>query len=362
MTYPFSNSDEIHLLYVLLDSNLPTGGFVSSSGLESFSKHGFLSNNSPSYNNDNNYKRNITEGIIEFSKSEIENYSNTTCEFVSKAWKIINNALSIIEFLENKNENNDNDNDNENIINKVIKKIIKLDEYNEITLLSHVNKRSSKAQGVAMLTLFSRGLSEPFLNLNNNDDEENENQNENENRNENENYQIKLKKEKEKKEKITKMIIEEYKKQIRKNRSPGHLSICWGVITACLGLSLNRSIHLHLFLHSRSLLSSAVRLNLIGPYASSQLLLYPFKKIINDQVELFFLKEKNENQKSKNFENSFDSIFSEINYNLIDDEEEEESFWKWSLKSENFGPSTTWPLGEILSSRHDLQHSRIFNS
>lgn len=26
------------------------------------------------------------------------------------------------------------------------------------------------------------------------------------------------------------------------------------------------------------------------------------------------------------------------------------------------GPATTWPLGEILAARHDLQHSRIFNS
>jgi urease accessory protein len=25
-------------------------------------------------------------------------------------------------------------------------------------------------------------------------------------------------------------------------------------------------------------------------------------------------------------------------------------------------PATTWPLGEILAARHDLLHSRIFNS
>lgn len=25
-------------------------------------------------------------------------------------------------------------------------------------------------------------------------------------------------------------------------------------------------------------------------------------------------------------------------------------------------PATTWPLGEILAARHDLQHSKIFNS
>lgn len=26
------------------------------------------------------------------------------------------------------------------------------------------------------------------------------------------------------------------------------------------------------------------------------------------------------------------------------------------------GPANTWPLGEILAARHDLQHSRVFNS
>lgn len=29
---------------------------------------------------------------------------------------------------------------------------------------------------------------------------------------------------------------------------------------------------------------------------------------------------------------------------------------------EEDGPAGTWPLGEILAARHDLQHSRIFNS
>ena len=28
----------------------------------------------------------------------------------------------------------------------------------------------------------------------------------------------------------------------------------------------------------------------------------------------------------------------------------------------DYGPANTWPLGEILAGRHDLQHSRIFNS
>ena len=35
--------------------------------------------------------------------------------------------------------------------------------------------------------------------------------------------------------------------------------------------------------------------------------------------------------------------------------------WGWTEEAET-GPGTTWPLGELLMARHDLQHSRIFNS
>jgi urease accessory protein len=38
----------------------------------------------------------------------------------------------------------------------------------------------------------------------------------------------------------------------------------------------------------------------------------------------------------------------------------EEEDWE-RLESDGL-PATTWPLGEILGARHDLQHSRIFNS
>jgi urease accessory protein len=93
----------------------------------------------------------------------------------------------------------------------------------------------------------------------------------------------------------------------------------------------DRSLYLHLFLHARSLLSAAVRLNTIGPYASQQLLLHVIRPIVD--VE-------------------FDNVKGIRTYpgEMTKDE------------GVLVGPATTWPLGEILASRHDLQHSRIFNS
>jgi urease accessory protein UreF len=40
---------------------------------------------------------------------------------------------------------------------------------------------------------------------------------------------------------------------------------------------------------------------------------------------------------------------------------QEQDPWAWTREAES-GPATTWPLGELLMARHDLQHSRIFNS
>ena len=92
-----------------------------------------------------------------------------------------------------------------------------------------------------------------------------------------------------------------------------------------------RSQHLHLFLQARSLLSAAIRLNSLGPYAAQQLLLHSIRPLVASEFEACKhlrtgLREGGE----------------------VDDGAD--------------GPANAWPLGEILMARHDLQHSRIFNS
>ena len=92
-----------------------------------------------------------------------------------------------------------------------------------------------------------------------------------------------------------------------------------------------RAQHLYLFLHARSILSSAVRLNTIGPYGAQQLLLHSVRPLVEEEVS-----------RSKDM---CTGIFGDMDCN------------------DAYGrPSTTWPLGEIIAVRHDLQHSRIFNS
>jgi urease accessory protein len=117
--------------------------------------------------------------------------------------------------------------------------------------------------------------------------------------------------------------------------------------------STDRTIHLHLFLHARSLLSSAVRLNLIGPYASAQLLLHPLRIVI-------------ERESSRHLNSTTGVIATFPSHGGIPDAgngtttSASEHDWSWA--DDDDGPAMTWPLGELLMGRHDMQHTRIFNS
>ena len=146
----------------------------------------------------------------------------------------------------------------------------------------------------------------------------------------------------------------------------------------------DQAIHLHLFLHARSLLSAAVRLNLIGPYLSSQLLLHPFKRII-DRAATSLVEVprafhslgqsvcaltsrsgwKEGVSAVQSSEKDKDDTGSKDEDKNKDKDKERwdggEDPWAWQDEAES-GPATTWPLGELLMARHDLQHSRIFNS
>jgi urease accessory protein len=215
--------EELHLLYILLDSNLPTGGFVSSSGLESYVKHGFLGH--PSYSasafaSDPNKEtkeflavkgtKDIIRGVTDFAEAEVGHYANTTGCFVRDSWTLVDSFLSP----------HPQEEDDGGRLKTILGKIEELDGYHESTLLSHVARRASKAQGVAMLTLFGRGLTRPVGFEPDQSEEQGQVEDEGV------------------KEKKSKDLIDAYKLLVRKGSVPGHLAICWGIITAALGLAL----------------------------------------------------------------------------------------------------------------------------
>jgi urease accessory protein len=277
--------DETYVLLLLADSNLPTGSFVASSGFESYGTHGFLSLSSAS-SAGKGLGRAATAGTIAFIQDSLHTYARSALPFVSDAHRAVDafKAKPEIDY------------------DATIKKLLELDELYETMTLNHVAKRASKAQGVALLTLYAKGFACPpgFSD---------------------ENHLSKS---------LT-VLIDRLKLMVRGEETHGHLPVCWGVLTGALGISLLRAQHLFLFLHARSLLSSAVRLNTIGPYSSQQLLLHSVRPLVEAEVS------QNKDMRT--------GIFVDMHHNDADDR-----------------PATTWPLGEILAVRHDLQHSRIFNS
>lgn len=253
MDHALLSPDELHLLYILLDSNLPTGGFVSSSGLEVYVKHGFLgiSSSDSLYADDLDTKgkgkgtftavkgvKDVIRGVTDFADAEVRHYGSTTGCFVKDAWRAVAAARAPEGRGRESTVPGGVDGDDETSAHRaasesrrgrgrvsldvVLEDIARLDEYHEASMLSHVARRASRAQGVAMLTLFARGLTRPVgfdrLSLQGGAEEEEEEE-----------------------EDPGAEVVDAYKKLVRKGSVPGHLAVCWGVITASLGLSLGMS-------------------------------------------------------------------------------------------------------------------------
>ncbi|KIJ57069.1 hypothetical protein M422DRAFT_23181 [Sphaerobolus stellatus SS14] len=167
---------EQYLLLLLADANLPTGSFVASAGLESYVKHGFL----PSGN----------IGIVEFVKSSLDTYARSSMPFLGDAHAVVAGSRKLED------------------VEECRRKIKQLDALYDTMTLNHVARRASKAQGVALLTLFSKGFTPPAWVSPSPE------------------WTAAAK------------LIDDLKLDVRGEDTPGHLPVCWGVLTAALNLSL----------------------------------------------------------------------------------------------------------------------------
>lgn len=96
-------------------------------------------------------------------------------------------------------------------------------------------------------------------------------------------------------------------------------------------------------------------MNTLGPYAAQQLLLHVVRPLVDFEVKRSAHLSTGippEPHGPTVVEGGSEMDAGEVNG------EEEVDVW---AASEN-GPANTWPLGEIVAARHDLLHSRIFNS
>ena len=185
---------ETYILLLLSDSNLPTGSFVASSGLESYFKHGFSSLSSSG------------SAAIDFIRDSLSSYARSALPFISDA----HCAVETFAFIK------ESDGDKGEKFNHILRTLTDLDELYQSMTLNHVTRRASMAQGVALLTLYSKGFSptpslSAFSNAETRDHEDR-----------------------------MKTLLELFKSKVRKGEVFGHLPICWGALTAALGLTLGK--------------------------------------------------------------------------------------------------------------------------
>jgi urease accessory protein len=307
---------EAYLLLILSDANLPTGSFVASTGLESTAAHALfrLPTASPAGSD-----------ILSFLRNSVDTYARSALPFARDAHRIA------AAYTSGKIAG----------LDVALAMLARLDALYDASTLNHVTRRASCAQGAALLTLYTKGFTRPPVltaisdsmtgmttTASNGDDDKSE-------------YESRAG-----------ALVAALKVRMRRGDAdaPGHLPVCWGVLAGVLGLTvgelaaslfisvttqhmcLDRGAHLHLFLHARGVLSAAVRMNVLGPYAAQQFLLHAVKPMLSDAIS--------------------------STAHIVSGELQDEGHT--GLEPEL--PATTWPLGEILSARHDLLHSRIFNS
>ena len=186
--YPEAMDDdgngEMFIQLVLADSNLPTGSFVASSGLESYFKHGFAGLfSSPEH------------ALVTFIRQSIATYARSALPFVTDAHRIASAAKCGQAALSS---------------------LLALDQLYEASNLNHVSRRASTTQGVALLTLFSKGLSTPPIHAD----------------------LFKGVPSLSQPSSLLSGLVDEFKLLVRREETPGHLPVCWGILTAALSLSL----------------------------------------------------------------------------------------------------------------------------
>jgi urease accessory protein len=112
-------------------------------------------------------------------------------------------------------------------------------------------------------------------------------------------------------------------------------------------LDSDRAMYLHIFLHIRSILSAAVRLNVMGPYLSQRMM---FKEMGPMMEEIC------RGIAGKRLARC-DLIECGLSHLHLGPPPSDSS----ADQVEN-GPSSSWPFGEIIQTRHDSCHVRLFNS
>jgi urease accessory protein len=203
----FQDDKEAYLLLVLSDSNLPTGSFVASAGLESTATHALFHTPTGASTDTGS----SSPDVLAFLHNSVDTYARSALPFARDAHRI-STAYANKEIAE---------------LDVALAALTRIDTLYDASTLNHVARRASCAQGIALLTLYAKAFtrppffptsvtaaSDPTPLL---DELERD------------------------RESRAGGLVAALKLRVRRGESddaPGHLPVCWGVLAGALGLSV----------------------------------------------------------------------------------------------------------------------------
>ncbi len=172
--------------------------------------------------------------------------------------------------------------------------VSRLDNSYHSLLLNHVARRASKAQGIALLTLYAKAFAKP-IDLERQPFDGSRIGQRHAAPPQASDPHASTQRAEERRIELAAQLVDRLKMDVRRSSAQapgsaqlgpqGHLPICWGVFAACLGISLRKSLYLHLFLQARALFSSSIRLNTLGPYLAHQIMRFHMRTVVNDIIQ-----------------------------------------------------------------------------
>lgn len=210
---------EDYLLLVLSDSNLPTGGFVASSGLESWLQHGYAATSAPPPASASDLpeatdpapRQSGTDSAIKaFVGQSLDSYTRLNAPLLRRAHATVKQlrsagrSTSTSSSAEQREEPVETD--------CTLADILATDALCETMTLNHVARRASVAQGVALLTLYDRAFAPP------------------------------PRSDEARRSAAVIQLVAEYRSAVKsgKESANGHMSVAFGVLTAAIGISIGK--------------------------------------------------------------------------------------------------------------------------
>ncbi|KAJ2782442.1 hypothetical protein GGI15_002914 [Coemansia interrupta] len=219
---------ETWLLWMLADSQLPTGGFVASAGLEAAVQGGLVCENVADDDKD---------AFTGFIYDSTRNQARFALPFCSQVHDKVAKQLDDVH-----GDDNGCDRDSDSTAAaRILEDIQRIDAYHHAMLASNrVAMRASIAQGGGLLSLFNRGYAHAGLMAG-------------------------------RRGRLCEDIAKRLQRLARLGEIRGHWATMFGFVCAALGISCAHMQQVFLFQFVRQVFSAAVRLNLVGPLRAQTL-------------------------------------------------------------------------------------------